>query len=74
MDFHNLVANTLYANKRERPDTCTDIKFLTTRIQAPKKDDWAKLLHLMQHLRGTSNISLTLSSNGSRILKWWVDA
>ena len=29
---HNLVAKTLYATKRARPDTCAAIAFLTTRV------------------------------------------
>jgi Zn-finger protein len=41
VEFHNLVAKTLYATKRAtRPDTCTAIAFLTTRVRAPDKDDW----------------------------------
>ena len=43
VEFHNLVAKTLYATKRARPDTCTAIAFLTTRVRAPDKDDWTKL-------------------------------
>jgi hypothetical protein len=34
--FHNLVnlvAKTLFATKRARPDTCTAIAFLTTRVR-----------------------------------------
>ena len=30
--FHNLVAKTLYSTKRARPDTCTAVAFLTTRV------------------------------------------
>ena len=54
VEFHNLVAKTLYgATKRARPDTCTAIAFLTTRVHAPDKDDWSnKLTHLMQYIRG----------------------
>jgi hypothetical protein len=74
VEFHNLVAKTLYATKRARPDTCTAIAFLTTRVRAPDKDDWAKLIHLMKYLRGTRTLPLILSANGSGILKWWVDA
>ena len=74
VEFHNLVAKTLYATKRARPDTCTAIAFLTTRVRAPDKDDWAKLAHLMKYLRGTRTLPLILSANGSGILKWWVDA
>jgi hypothetical protein len=32
VEFHNLVVKTLYATKRARPDTCTAIVFLTTRV------------------------------------------
>jgi hypothetical protein len=32
VEFHNLVAKTLYATKRARPDTCTAIAFLTMRV------------------------------------------
>jgi hypothetical protein len=74
VEFHNLVAKTLYATKRARPDTCTDIAFLMMRVQAPNKDDWNKLTHLMKYLRGTHTLPLILSANGTGILKWWVDA
>jgi hypothetical protein len=60
VEFHNLVAKTLYATKQARPNICTAIAFLTTRVQALDKDDWNKLTHLMKFLRGT--------------LEWWVDA
>jgi hypothetical protein len=50
VEFHNLVAKTLYATKRARPDTCTAITFLMTRVRAPDKDDWTKLVHLMKYL------------------------
>jgi hypothetical protein len=74
VEFHNLVAKTLYATKRARPDTCTAIAFLTTRVRAPDKDDWTKLVHMMKYLRGTRTMPLILSANGSGILKWYVDA
>jgi hypothetical protein len=32
VEFHNLVAKTLYSTKRAMPDTCTVITFLTTRV------------------------------------------
>jgi hypothetical protein len=74
VEFHNLVAKTLYSTKRSRPDTCTAIAFMTTRVRAPDKDDWNKLVHLMRYIRGIHTIPLILSANGSGILKWWVDA
>jgi hypothetical protein len=74
VEFHNLVAKTLYATKRARPDTCTAIAFLTTRVREPDKDDWTKLAHLMRYIRVTRTMPLILSANGRDILKWWVDA
>jgi hypothetical protein len=74
VEFHNLVAKTLYATKRARPGTCTEITFLTTRVQEPDKDDWTKLVHLMRYVRGTCTMPLILSANRSGILKWWVGA
>jgi hypothetical protein len=68
------VAKTFYATKRARPDTCTSISFLTTRVREPDTDDWSKLAHLMKYLRGTLTLTLILSANGSGILKWYMDA
>jgi hypothetical protein len=74
VEFHNLVAKTLYATKRAMSDTCTTITLLTTRVRSPVKDDWNKLVHLMRYIRGTHTMTLILSANGSDIMKWWVDA
>jgi hypothetical protein len=74
VELHNLVAKTLYATKRARPDTCTAITFLTTRVCEPDKDDWTTWVHLMRYIRGTRTMPLILSANRSGILKWWVDA
>ena len=73
VQYHNLVAKTLYATKRARPDTCTAIAFLTARVHKPDKDDWSKLAHLMKYVRGTCDLLLILSADGSGILKWWND-
>jgi hypothetical protein len=64
----------LYATKQARPDTCTAIAFLITRVREPDKDDCTKLVHLMRYIRGTLTMPLILSANVSGILKWWVDA
>ena len=45
---------------------------MTTRVQAPDEGDWDKLVHLMQYIRGTHKLSLTLSANISGIFRWWV--
>ena len=45
VEFHNMTAKMLYATKRARPDTCTAVAFLTTRVREPDEDDWRKLCH-----------------------------
>ena len=64
VDFHNLVAKALYDTNKARPDKCTAISFMTTRVRVSDKENWANLVHLMQYLRVTSKISLALSANG----------
>ena len=73
VQFHNLVAKTLYATKGSRPDTCTAVAFLTPRNWAPDWENWANMVHMMRYIRGTRTLPLILSANGSGILKWWVD-
>jgi hypothetical protein len=67
--YANLVAKTLFATKRARPDTCTSIAFLTTKVRAPIIDHWRKLSHLMKYLKGSRKLPLILSANGSGTLK-----
>jgi hypothetical protein len=63
VEFHSLVARTLCATKRDRPDTCTSVVLLTTRVRTPNKDNWSKLTHMMRYIRGTCTLPLILSSN-----------
>jgi hypothetical protein len=72
-EFHNIVAKTLYATKRSRPDTCTAVAYLTTRVREPDTDDWTKLAHMIKYLRVTKTLPLILSASSTGILKWWVD-
>jgi hypothetical protein len=74
VEFHNLVAKTLYATKRAKPDTCTAVAFLTKRVREPDKDDWTKLVHLMRYIRSTRKMPMILIANGSGIFKWRVGA
>jgi len=72
--FHNIVAKALYVMKRARPDISVAIAFLTTRVRSPDEQDWEKLSHLMQYLRGTKDLPLLLGADGTGIVKWFVDA
>ena len=67
--FHNLVAKTIYNTNREIPDTCTSVSLLTEGDRQPKKYDWGKIFHIMKYIRGTRDLPLILSKNGSGVLK-----
>ncbi len=73
-DFHTIVAKTLYVTKRARPDTCLAIAFLTTRVRAPDRDDWDKLCHLMEYLRGDRDRPLILGAENGGLSMWYADA
>ncbi len=72
--FHTIVAKALYVTKQARPDTSLAIAFLTTRVRAPDTDDWEKLCHLMEYLRGDCDRPLILSGDNDGVLMWYVDA
>ena len=67
------MAQVLFTTKRARPDTGTAVSFLTTIVRVPDQDDWLKLAHLMMYIRGTIDLPLTLSANGTGMLKCHVD-
>ena len=69
-----LTAKTLYVTKRARPETFLAIAFLTTRVRAPATDDWEKLCHLMEYLRGDHNQPLVYGADNDELLMWYVDA
>ena len=71
--FHSIVAHVLFTTKRARHDTGTTVSFFTTRVIAPDQDDWLKLAHLIMYIRGTIGLPLTLSVNGTGMIKWYVD-
>lgn len=72
--FHHYVAKALFLCKRARPDIQTAVAFLSIRVKQTDKDDYKKLKRLMQHLRGSKDLVLTLESDNVQVIKWWVDA
>jgi hypothetical protein len=72
--FHHNTAKLLWLCKRARPDLQTAVAFLTTRVKSPDVDDYKKLRRVMQYLRLTHEMPLTLEADTSGILNWWVDA
>ena len=72
--FHHVVAQLLFLRKRGRPDLLTAVAFLTTRVKHPDTDDYKKLQRLTKYLDSTSNLTLTLESDDTGTLHWWIDA
>ena len=72
--FHHVVAQLLFLSKRGRPDVLTGVAFLTTCVKAPDKDDLKKLKRIINYLSDTASLLLTLESDGSGTIHWWVDA
>ena len=53
--YVRFVAKILWVEKRSRPDVETAVSFLITRIKAPDKDDWCKLVRAMSWLYQTAD-------------------
>ena len=70
--FHHIVAKLLYVFRRTRQDIQTAVVFLCTRVKNPDEDDYKKSKRVIQYLRDTKNITLTIKPNNSP--KWWVDS
>ena len=50
------------------------MSFLTTRVQAPDKDDWGKLERILKYLNGTRHLKLTLCADQMKfVVHWYVD-
>ena len=72
-NFHSVVALLLFISKRCRLDIQTAVAFLTTRVSKPNEDDWKKLRRVLQYLRGTIDLRLTLGADNILKAKTWVD-
>jgi hypothetical protein len=71
--FHHLTVKLLHLSKRARPDIQTAVAFLTTPVRASDEDDWKKLKRVIQYLRGSVELPLTLEADDMRMVQWWVD-
>jgi hypothetical protein len=61
-------------SKRTRCDIQPAVAFLTTRVKNPCEEDWTKLFKVVHYLKSTMHDVLTLKADGTRIIKWHVDA
>jgi len=72
--FHHQVTKALFLCKRARPDLQTAVAFLSTRVKNPDVGDYKKLKRMLQHLRATRNLYVTLEADNLQVIKWLVDA
>jgi hypothetical protein len=71
--FHAVVAKLLFVAKRARPDILLAISFLTMRVKNLDQDDWKKLLRVLGYLKGTLDLSFSVSCEKMDKLTWYVD-
>jgi len=70
--FHHMVAKLLYLCRRTRQDIQTAVAFLCTRVKSLDEDDYKKLTHVVQYLRDTTRLTLTIEPDDNP--RWWVDS
>ena len=62
----------LYLCRCTRQDIQTAVAFLCTRVKDPDEDDYKKLTKVMQYIRNTKYLALTIEPSADP--KWWVDS
>ena len=70
--FLSLVAKLLYLCRHTRQDIQTAVAFSCTRLKDPETDDYKKLTKVMQYIRNTKYLTLTIEPSTDP--KWWVDS
>lgn len=72
--YHHLTTKLLSLSKQTHPKLQLSVSFLTTRILSPNVDNWKKLGRCLHYLCDTKDIPQVLSSNGTGVIHWWVNA
>ena len=73
--FHHTVAKALFLCKRARLDIQPIVAVLCTRVKAPGRNDWIKLVRMLKYLNGTIEDELALNAdNAVSTIQWYVDA
>ncbi len=72
--FQTIMTKVLYITKRARLDISLAVAFLTMRVRSPNIEDWEKLRHLMEYLRGDRERPLKLGADDEGMLMRYVDA
>ena len=69
--FYHIVSKLLYLCRRTQQDIQTAIAFLCTRLKNLDKVDYKKLTRVIQYIRDTQDITLTIEADDNP--HWWVD-
>ena len=72
-NFHSVTALLLFISRRSRLDIQTAVAYLCTRVAKPNEDDWKKLKRVLQYLRGSIDLVLTLGADDIANMQAWVD-
>ena len=72
--FHSVVAKLLYVAIRARMDILLAIIFLCSRVAKCTRQDQAKLKRVLEYLKGTLDLELTLGADDLKTMRAWVDA
>jgi hypothetical protein len=65
------VYQLLFAANRARRDIQAAVSFLTTRVKAPAKDNWRKLVRVLKCIYGTRYMKLILSADEMNFTVHW---
>merc|ERR1712194_658146 len=72
--FHHAVAQLLFLSQKARRNIQLPVSFMTRRVKKPDRDDWGKLLRVLEYLNGTKHMKLTLEVDNLSTLNWFIDA
>ena len=67
------MTKLLFLCKLAQQEILTGVAFLTTRVREPDEDDNKKISRILKYISGTRDLVLTLESDGTGRVKWWVD-
>ena len=70
--FLHIIAQLLYLCRKTYQDIQMAVAFLCMRVRCPDNDVYKKLTHVIQYLRGTQGLKLTIEP--SEHPNWWVDS
>ena len=72
--FHTIMEKIIFLCKRARRDILIGVASLMTQVREPDEDDGKKLSWILKYICGTRDLVITLESDGTGTVKWWVDA